>query len=67
MKNRAQISLEFALLLATVLAVASIVGFYYIKSIAQGSAHYKETTLKSEAVTQTEAMKRAERVKQLME
>ncbi|ADC69647.1 Protein of unknown function DUF361 [Methanocaldococcus sp. FS406-22] len=35
--NRAQLSLELALLLGVIVVVASMVGFYYLKSVTRGS------------------------------
>jgi len=36
--NKAQISLELALLLGAMVVAASIVGFYYLKSVTRGSS-----------------------------
>ncbi|ACX73362.1 MAG: class III signal peptide domain-containing protein, archaeosortase D/PIP-CTERM system-associated [Methanococci archaeon] len=50
LSNRAQVSLELALLLAVVVVVASAVGFYYLKSVVNGS-NTAEITSKNATIT----------------
>ncbi|MCQ6253957.1 class III signal peptide domain-containing protein, archaeosortase D/PIP-CTERM system-associated [Methanocaldococcus sp.] len=63
--NRGQISAEFALLLAAIVAVISIVGFYYLKSISQSSTTAKTTSVKSTIEANNKVLQQVDKVKEV--
>jgi len=66
LSNRGQLSLEFALLLAGVVAVASIASFYYIKTTESSSITAKKTVVKSDVKVNNEVIKKTDEIKEFM-
>ncbi len=54
--NKAQISLELALLLGVIVVTASIVGFYYLKSVTEGSSTLESTSKNTTSTTKNKAL-----------
>jgi len=54
--NKAQISLELALLLGVIVVTASIVGFYYLKSVTKGSSTLESTSKNTTSTTKNKAL-----------
>ncbi|ACV25033.1 class III signal peptide domain-containing protein, archaeosortase D/PIP-CTERM system-associated [Methanocaldococcus fervens] len=63
--NKGQISLEFALLLAGIIATASIVGFYYLKTVKTSSTTAKEISVSGEIATNNKVMQQVDKVKEV--
>ncbi|AIJ06360.1 hypothetical protein JH146_1518 [Methanocaldococcus bathoardescens] len=63
--NKGQLSLEFALLLAGIVATATIVGFYYLKTTKSASASAKESNLESNLAINNKAMNQIDKVKEV--
>ncbi|CAB3288165.1 conserved protein of unknown function [Methanocaldococcus lauensis] len=63
--NRGQITLEFALLLAAIVAAVSIAGFYYLKSISQSSTTAKTTSVKSTIGASNKVLSQVDKVKEV--
>ncbi|ADG13209.1 Protein of unknown function DUF361 [Methanocaldococcus infernus ME] len=62
--NRGQISLEFAIFFALIVATAAIAGFYYLKMTSFGSASAKNTVGSTESKMATETVRRVENVRE---
>ncbi|WP_423792311.1 class III signal peptide domain-containing protein, archaeosortase D/PIP-CTERM system-associated [Methanocaldococcus indicus] len=50
LKNRGQITMEFAILMAAVVAVAAILGFYYLKTVESSSTKAQNENIVSNTV-----------------
>ena len=66
MKNRGQISMEFAILMAIVVAAVAIVGFYYLKMTKRGAIISKGNVEHTESVVGTKALSEIKTVKKVV-
>ncbi|XRO75744.1 class III signal peptide domain-containing protein, archaeosortase D/PIP-CTERM system-associated [Methanocaldococcus sp. 28A] len=65
LSNRGQITLEFALLLAGIVAVVAIIGFYYLKSIKSSSASAKSSNIKTTTTADNNVLGQVDKVKEV--
>ncbi len=63
--NKGQISLEFALLLAGIIAAATIVGFYYLKTTKSSSITAKKTAVNAKTTANNKVMQQIDKVKEV--
>ena len=64
--NKAQISLELALLLGAMVVAASIVGFYYLKSVTRGSSTAERVSKNITSAAKNKALDNIYKVKRAL-
>ncbi len=64
--NKAQISLELALLLGAIVVAASVVGFYYLKSVKKGSITSKSVSKNMTVITKNKVLENIHKVKRVV-
>jgi uncharacterized protein (UPF0333 family) len=63
--NRGQITLEFALLLAGIVATAAIAGFYYLKTVKASSTTAKKSNVGTTTTVDNKVMEHLDKVKEI--
>ncbi len=63
--KRGQISMEFAILLAAVVAAVSLLGFYYLKSITTTAKTTQETQTNTSLIVQNKYLEISEKAKEV--
>ncbi|XRP97428.1 class III signal peptide domain-containing protein, archaeosortase D/PIP-CTERM system-associated [Methanocaldococcus sp. 16A] len=65
LSNRGQITLEFALLLAGIVATATIVGFYYLKTVKSTSTTAKSSNIETTTTVDNKVLEQVDKVKEV--
>ncbi|XRO77795.1 class III signal peptide domain-containing protein, archaeosortase D/PIP-CTERM system-associated [Methanocaldococcus sp. 10A] len=63
--NRGQISIELALLLAVFVASASVVGFYYLKTVKSSSTTAKSSNVETTTTVDNKVLSQVDKVKEV--